>query len=160
MPHKICRVCKEEKDLSLFYKAKTCVDGHRHICKACDKIRKDTWRQTRIATHNEQCRLWAQKNPEKRKQIRKTWLDKNICYFGNRKRHVRQATPTWANQFYIEEIYTLAKLRTELTGIPWHVDHIIPLRGKLVCGLHVETNLRVIPALENLRKNNSYAETD
>lgn len=63
--------------------------------------------------------------------------------------------PVWANKFFIDEIYALARLRTELTGIEWQVDHIIPLRSKIVCGLHTEQNLQVIPAIENARKSNS-----
>lgn len=63
-------------------------------------------------------------------------------------------TPSWANQFFINEIYRLANLRTKVTGIKWHVDHIVPLRSKLVCGLHVEHNLQVIPASANIRKGN------
>jgi hypothetical protein len=65
-----------------------------------------------------------------------------------------RATPAWANHFFIEEAYDLAQRRTKSTGIKWHVDHIVPLRSKRVCGLHVENNLQVIPARTNLEKGN------
>lgn len=64
------------------------------------------------------------------------------------------ATAAWANLFFIDEIYDLARLRTKHLGVVHHVDHIVPLQHPLVCGLHVEHNLRVIPALDNLRKKN------
>jgi hypothetical protein len=66
------------------------------------------------------------------------------------------ATPIWANNFIILEAYALAKQRNKVTGIRWHVDHIVPLRSKHVCGLHAHTNIRVIPAIENMRKNNKH----
>lgn len=76
----------------------------------------------------------------------------------NARRQARklQATPKWANEFFIEEIYALAKLRTELTGFEWQVDHIVPLRSKKVSGLHWEGNLQVIPAKVNMQKGNRY----
>ena len=63
-------------------------------------------------------------------------------------------SPKWANEFFIEEAYRLAAMRTKMLGYKWHVDHIVPLKSKLVCGLHVENNLRVIPAKDNLIKGN------
>ena len=66
------------------------------------------------------------------------------------------ATPAWANEFFISEAYALARLRTKMFGFKWHVDHIVPLKSDLVCGLHVEHNLRVIPATQNLKKRNLY----
>lgn len=67
-------------------------------------------------------------------------------------------TPIWADRKLIEEFYKEARRLTEETGVAYHVDHIIPLNGKLVSGLHVQNNLRVIPAIENLRKNNKLIE--
>ena len=67
-----------------------------------------------------------------------------------------QRTPAWANRFFIEEAYDLIARRATATGIKWHVDHILLLQGRKVSGLHVENNLQVIPALDNIRKHNRY----
>lgn len=74
------------------------------------------------------------------------------------KRQLRlyQAYPAWADDDIIAEAYALARLRTALTGIPWQVDHIVPLNSDLVCGLHWEGNLQVIPAVANLAKSNDW----
>lgn len=66
------------------------------------------------------------------------------------------ATPSWASNFILKEAYELAKLRGKHTGFEWHVDHIVPLQSKYVCGLHCEANIQVIPGSENRAKNNRY----
>lgn len=58
------------------------------------------------------------------------------------------------------EAHDLRKRRNQLTGIEWHVDHIIPLKGENVCGLHIWNNLAVIPKVENLRKGNYHSIHD
>lgn len=67
------------------------------------------------------------------------------------------ATPAWLTSEHKREIaamYATAAIRTAMDGIPYEVDHIAPLRGKLVCGLHAPWNLRVITAAENRKKSN------
>lgn len=55
------------------------------------------------------------------------------------------------------EAHDLRRLRNDYTHFEWHVDHIIPLKNELVCGLHIWSNLRVIPKQLNLKKGNKYA---
>lgn len=72
-----------------------------------------------------------------------------------RRRRARSAaTPSWSNRQKVLEIYEQARKISELTGVQHHVDHVVPLTSKKVCGLHNEFNLRVIPATENLKKHN------
>jgi len=85
--------------------------------------------------------------------------NKGIVNAKNRRRELSKInrTPTWLSdldKWLIDEIYHLSALRTELTGVEWHVDHIIPLQGEIVSGLHVPSNLQVITAKENLIKGN------
>lgn len=68
-------------------------------------------------------------------------------------------TPSWLNadEFWmIEQAYELAALRTKIFGFAWHVDHVIPLQGKLVSGLHTPYNLQVIPGRDNISKSNRF----
>jgi hypothetical protein len=68
-------------------------------------------------------------------------------------------TPKWLTQddhWMIEQAYELAALRTKLFGFSWQVDHIVPLQGKLVSGLHTPYNLQVIPAKHNQSKSNQF----
>ena len=104
---------------------------------------------------------YAQANPEIIRKARNAYTARNPAktLASVRRRQARKlnATPAWANQFFIEEIYELARMRTQQkTGgiAEWQVDHIVPLQHPLVQGLHVEYNLQVIPALQNQQKGN------
>lgn len=101
-------------------------------------------------------------NKEKRIEYFKTYKKENAAQVAawNAKRRAAemQRTPAWLSSedhWVISEAYALAATRTKLFGFQWHVDHILPLRGKKVSGLHVPANLQVIPAVDNLRKANS-----
>jgi hypothetical protein len=77
----------------------------------------------------------------------------------NRRAAKIQRTPAWLTEFdklKIKCLYQLAAMRNRESDRKWHVDHIIPLQGEFVSGLHVPDNLRVILAIDNLRKNNLY----
>lgn len=107
------------------------------------------------------------RNPEKANAYKKRWLAAHPDAALKKRRRQRALNPRrvrgprirtapWANKFFIEEIYDLARLRTKMLGTPWEVDHIIPIKGENVCGLHVETNLRVVPRAVNHKKHNTF----
>lgn len=99
----------------------------------------------------------------KKRDYAKTWREQNPdknCHKTNTRRAAKlQRIPVWQTAldgWPFEEIYELAALRSKVTGVPHEVDHIIPLQGKLVSGLHTPTNLQVITAKDNAKKGRKY----
>lgn len=114
--------------------------------------RKTTqWVIANRCTSNSYKRRWALLNPHKQRAGRL-----------KRRQILRVATPEWVKDefedFIMQEIYLLARHRSAVTGLEWHVDHIVPLVSDIVCGLHCAANLQVIPAKINLSKSNIYWE--
>jgi hypothetical protein len=103
-------------------------------------------------------KAWQAANPERVKAHAKAGRQKNkhkeAAKVQARNALKLKATPVWADKSAILRMYENARYLTEVTGFEHHVDHIVPLRGAQVCGLHVENNLRVVPAYINLRKGN------
>ena len=106
---------------------------------------------------------WCKENLQRHNAINREWFannkDKRAAYQGKRKAAQLQRTPKWLTESdlrMIEAKYSLAAMLTREIGILYHVDHIIPLQGKKVSGLHVFSNLRVIPGTDNVKKSNSY----
>ena len=109
-------------------------------------------------------RQWAASNPER---FRQTQLEHRInnaelyrSRSAKRRARKREAMPSWLTPDHISQInavYAEARRLEKETGITHHVDHIVPLAGKIVCGLHVPWNLRAIPGTENLRRPRIYS---
>ena len=166
--NKVCRKCGLDKPIASFYKHSGMQDGHLNICKVCRDLYVAEWSAKNRDRRRAIARVWANTKavPANRATAFAKWYaktkvngtyHKQVERVARRTRLVaRQATPSWANRFFIEEAYALARLRTEVTGIKWHVDHVVPLQSDVVCGLHCEGNLRVIPASENISKHNRY----
>lgn len=75
----------------------------------------------------------------------------------------RNAVPPWFGEFdglVISEAYHLLGIRSEETGIVWHVDHMVPLQAKRCSGLHCADNIQVIPGVMNLQKSNRLVLTE
>jgi len=80
---------------------------------------------------------------------------KKIRYYNKQSK----ATPTWLSEEQINQMkekYWLAKDVKAVTGEEYHVDHIIPINGENVSGLHVPWNLQVLPSDINLSKSNTF----
>lgn len=99
-------------------------------------------------------KLWRDKNAERIKIVAKRWYLLNPA---KRREAVRRrdfsrisATPSWANRRAIVDIYNRA------IELGLHVDHIVPLKHDLVCGLHVEWNLQLLTTKENRQKHNKW----
>ena len=135
METKKCSSCKKELSLLSFHKDRTTKTGYETCCKVCTSKRNKKWVQENKGLSQAKSRL---------KEIRKM---------------PGKRVPSWLTESDIlamKCIYQVAAMRNANSDIKWSVDHIIPLNGKTVCGLHVPSNLQVIPLAENLAKRNSY----
>ena len=161
---KVCTQCEKDEGLVSF-------EPQRRQCKNCRRAyclekRKEYYQANKDKVLLD-FKIWREANRDKHlqrvKKSRDANKDKyavyNRAYWSKRNAAKLQRTPLWLDenaQWMIKETYELAVLRSKITGIKWEVDHIIPLQGKMVSGLHVPTNLRVILASENRAKSNIF----
>lgn len=170
---KTCSKCLLLKDKSKFYLNKTCKDGLEPWCKECRlyaqknrylenkevyTARIKNYRESHKEKRREYYKEYSLINSNKIREKSKRYYEENKSYHLNknatRRSFEKLAVPNWANKKKIEAIYEFSVIVSKDLKEKFHVDHLIPLRGNNVCGLHVEENLRVIPARSNLSKGN------
>ena len=184
MPLKQCSKCKQDKPAVDFYANKRTKSGLNTFCIECHKadniarktknrtnpsfkqaelIYKKEYRKRTTEQRAVYMGEWRKKNAEHTLQYARQYRQTNKALINflcqKRKLATMQRTPSWLSideLWMIEEAYHLAALRTQLFGFAWHVDHVIPLRGKNVSGLHTPYNLRVIPGIANMQKTNKF----
>lgn len=146
---KTCKVCKTTKSVFDF----VLIDkGLSNACRKCEPpmVKTDEeLEQEIIKSMKKQERvLWVQENKE---SVRKAALKRYRAY--------KQQTPKWLtdeDKLMIQSFYATALFCSKSLGVNYHVDHIVPIQGKDVCGLHVPWNLQVITQAENSRKKNHH----
>lgn len=183
---KICTKCKVEKPLDEFHKRKIGKFGRQPRCKVCvaehyQKNRERVlMRQRRYREANpgklhekdrryyvknrgrisEKKRQYREANPGKLRERERRYHEENPEKKAARSAKRRAAklnrTPSWADLKHIKQFYEARQAISEATGKEYHVDHMLPLQGKTVSGLHVPSNLQIIPAERNLSKNNTF----
>lgn len=107
-------------------------------------------------------RKWRAANASRQKEAQARWAKENASHVrakvAARRAMKNKATPSFADLAVIESIYEDARRLSKETGVPHEVDHIVPLKGRTVCGLHVSWNLRVVTRHVNRSKNNRMVE--
>lgn len=175
-----CTTCGLNKLIASFDISISETTGHRQKCKSC---RKAAYKKTKDVV-NAKNRQKRAENPGEALAKESAWREANIeRVLSNRRRYKQenkgkraaaqrkreadklQATPAWADLQYIEDLYVNCREAEELFGavgfeVKFEVDHMVPLRGKTVCGLHVEHNLQILTANENAKKHNTFSGDD
>lgn len=129
-----CDSCNEQLLIGEFYNKKANWHGKEDICLYCSKLKYQK---------NKSAILISQKKYKKSKQYR-VWSKQ---YSASKRARLKNRIPVWADKQSIKDFYK---------NCPegYHVDHIIPLFGKYVSGLHIINNLQYLPAKENIQKSN------
>jgi 5-methylcytosine-specific restriction endonuclease McrA len=149
-----CIVCTQQRLVSYKLKNRTVLLEKK---RNAQKLYIEKYPEKIVATR----KATVAKHRKARNAEKAAWAKRNsgrvLAWCRQRQLAKFQRTPVWLSEddlWVIEQAYELAALRTRTFGFSWHVDHILPLRGKKVSGLHVPANLQVISGSENSRKGN------
>lgn len=151
-----------------YFTGKPCIHGHvakrlvtTRICIVCDRLKKQKLRKEKPEFVSANKKKDYEKNKVKHLAQKKVYRQSNKgkinALVAKRKKHVKQRTPQWADFEKIKAYYEVCSFFNEVNGyVKYHVDHVIPLQGELVSGLHVHNNLQVLLGLDNIKKKNKF----
>lgn len=164
MTAKVCTKCKQSRPVDEFYRnqVKNGKVFYKSQCRDCVLENRKQYQAKNRAKILARKKQHYKENRDRIKAAQKVWRDSNLQsrLVRNAKRRAAKLqatlplTPDQEEQ--IKDFYWLAKDLSSVTGEAYHVDHIVPLQGKTVCGLHVPWNLQVLPADINLSKGNKH----
>lgn len=127
------------------------------------KARVSEWHKNNADRVRASRRKWAEANKGRVAEASNRYARENpgwkAAHCAKRRSRKLQALPSWLTQEQLDKIewfYQEAKRLFKETGVPHHVDHIVPLQGKYVSGLHVPWNLQILTASENSKKSNKH----
>lgn len=153
-------------------KSKNCRRGHVYepvrsstgawkTCKECSRVTYKIRKAKDPSAGSVRTMAWQQANREKYNARQRQWCKKNVHKYVAKWAYRRAAqlkrTPAWLTKGQRADMvffYQRARKVSKETGVPHHVDHVVPLLGRSVSGLHVPWNLQIIPASENCKKGN------
>lgn len=160
---KFCPGCQQDKPVELFSKRVGQKDGLQPRCKVCCAAATKAWKSANKDANYEINKRWFSQNKESLRINSRKHYQKHKASELTRcaeKRVSRNLSRNTAlSKKYKSEIknfYWMAKDLELVSGQRYHVDHIVPLQGDNVCGLHVPWNLQVLPADINLSKGNKH----
>lgn len=159
-PGKICTKCLSFKEADKFGKESRAKDGLRSACTSCRVKGNAPWNKANADRKAIYGKRYREANREyvKIKQWAYALLnpEKIAAKKARRRAAELRRVPAWADKLEIVQVYEACELMTLVTGVPHEVDHILPLRGKYVSGLHVASNLQIITRTENRSKANKW----
>ena len=161
--YKKCACCNNILSIDKFGFDKQRYSKNNPYCINCTISKSTKWNKNNKDKRAKILSKYAQNNRHITRAAGKKWrknnLDIDAAKTARRRAGKLQATPNWLTKNHLIEIadmYWCAKESERILGYKHHVDHIVPLQGENVCGLHVPWNLQVLTAEENIRKSNTF----
>ena len=176
----VCACCKQKMPTENFSLDKQKPSGFSSYCKQCKRAKNHSYymkasQVTRrnqshngisVSDKNSYAKIWRSQNPEKRSEYLKVYAQRNRDKMRSKgmKRYVAQKrqTPSWVNSSLdteIEGLYMFCRIFNSYKAYKsdrFQVDHIVPICGKQVSGLHVPWNLQVLTGRDNVHKGNTF----